>query len=219
MARLARVGRPCTSCEHHRELVRLRRDLHDGLGPSLAGILARADVLATLVNKESGDVHEVLGELRREASTFLGEMRRVLSDREPAELDSRDLAVALATLGRRMSAGVQVDVHVDDVSQVDWDSQVAAFWIVKEALTNVVKHAGASRCTVRVWADRGLRLSVVDNGAGGLGESGLGESGLGLSSMRDRASESGGWCDIADTGHGVTVTAHVPDWTCHDHAA
>lgn len=195
-------------------MARLRRDLHDGLGPTLAGILARADVLAALLSEESRDVREVVGELRQEASSFLGEMRRVLADREPAELEGRDLDAGLSALGARMSAGVDVEVSVGDVSQVSWDSQVAAFWIVKEALTNVIKHARAANCAVRVWADGGARLSVVDDGRGGLGF-----SGLGLSSMRERATELGGWCDIDDTGHGISVTAYVPDWECHDRAA
>ena len=200
------------SCAHHRELARLRRDLHDGLGPSLAGILARADVLAALVGQESRDVREVLGELRREASSFLGEMRRVLADRDPAELEDHDLAAGVRALAARMSA--DVEVTVGDVSRVSWDSQVTAFWIVREALTNVLKHSTASRCVVRISADAGIRLSVVDNGTGGLHA-----TGLGLSTMRERATERGGWCDIEDTGHGVSVTAYVPDWECHDHAA
>lgn len=212
MSRLVRVA--CTTCAHQRELTRLRRDLHDGLGPSLAGILARADVLSALLGEESRDAREVVSELRREASSFLGDLRRVLTDKEPAELSSGDLAAALAALGNRMSAGVRVEVTVDDVSHVSWDNQVAAFWIIKEALTNVVKHARATHCTVRVWSSDGLRLSVVDNGRGGLGD-----AGFGLTTMRDRATESGGWCEIEDTGHGVSVTAHLPDWECHDRAA
>ena len=116
------------------------------------------------------------------------------------------------------AAAGELDVRVDvgpDVAGAGWDSQVAAFWIVKEALTNVVKHARASVCVVRVWVDKGVRVSVVDDGHGGLTE-----SGLGLGSMRGRAAELGGWCDVVDTGHGVAVTAHLPEGrTSYDHAA
>ncbi len=216
MARLLRVERPCgAQCAHRQELTRLRRDLHDGLGPSLAGIMARADVLAALVN--SGDARALLSDLRREASSFLGEMRRVLADRTPAELEEGDLARGVDVLASRMRAasGVSFDVVVDDVSEVSWPCQVAAFWIVKEAVTNVVKHAHASRCVVRISLNDGLTVSIVDNGRGGLAP-----TGLGLSSMRDRATESGGWCDIDDTGQGISVTAHLPEgWERHDRAA
>jgi len=87
-------------CAHHRELARLRRDLHDGLGPSLAGIMVRADLLARLLSADAlPDGGELLQDLRREASAFLAEMRRVLTDRDPVELEGRDLAAGLAVLG------------------------------------------------------------------------------------------------------------------------
>jgi two-component system NarL family sensor kinase len=193
----------------------LRRDLHDGLGPSLAGIMVRADLLAQLMTEDdhglAGGGREVLRELRREASSFLAEMRRVLSDREPAELDRGGLAEALDALVQRIDAasGGRLSVRVDlgnEVDAVDRSSQVAALWIAGEALTNVVKHARATTCAVRVRRDRGLRLSVVDDGRGGLAE-----SGMGLGSMRGRAAELGGWCDVVDTGHGVAVTAYLPE--------
>jgi two-component system, NarL family, sensor kinase len=203
-------------CTHHQELTRLRRDLHDGLGPSLAGIMVRADVLAQLMNRDKAGAQEVLRDLRREASSFLAEVRRVLAARDPAELDDRDLSVALTRLASRThhTSGVHVEVLVDDrVSLTDWDSQVAAFWIVREALTNVVKHSSAATCTVRVWLDGDLCLSVVDDGRGGLDR-----SGVGLGSMRERAHELGGWCEVVDTGRGVTVSAQIPGGR-HDRAA
>jgi signal transduction histidine kinase len=176
--------------------------------------MVRADLLAHLLTKDDRDLpdgREVLRELRQEASAFLAEMRRVLSAREPTELDRADLADALAALVERITAAsgnhlsVRVDV-ADGVALTDRASQVAAFWIVREALTNVVKHAQATTCTVRVRLGKGLHLSVVDNGHGGLTE-----SGMGLSTMRERAAEFGGWCDVVDTGHGVAVTAHLPE--------
>lgn len=214
------VGRECAHC---RELTRLRRDLHDGLGPSLAGILLRADLVAQLMTTNEVAARETLDDLRHEAAAFMAELRRVLTDREPAELDDRDLTAGLTTLAGRMSAAsgdrLAVDVDVDrEVGALDRTTQVAAFWIVKEALTNVVKHAHATACAVRVSVDDGLRLSVVDNGRGGLAD-----SGIGLTTMRERATELGGRCDVADTGGGVAVTAYLPEDTeglaRHDRAA
>jgi signal transduction histidine kinase len=209
-------------CTHYAEVVRLRRDLHDGLGPGLAGIMMRADVLARMMTDDQGVAEEMLRDLRREAATFMTEFRRVLADREPAELEDRALADGVVTLARRMTsasgATMTVDVEVaDDVDELDRDVQVAGFWIVKEALTNVVKHACATRCAVRLWVDDGLRLSVVDNGTGA--GPGL-VSGVGLSSMGGRAAEFGGWCDVSDVGGGVSVTAHLPEgWDSDDRAA
>lgn len=209
-------------CTHYAEVVRLRRDLHDGLGPGLAGIMMRADILARMMTDDQGVAEEMLRDLRREAATFMTEFRRVLADREPAELEDRALADGVVILARRMTgasgATLTVDVEVaDDVDELDRDVQVAGFWIVKEALTNVVKHAGATRCAVRLWVDAGLRLSVVDNGAGA--GPGVG-SGVGLTSMTGRAAEFGGRCDVSDVGGGVSVTAHLPEgWDSDDRAA
>jgi two-component system NarL family sensor kinase len=197
-------------CEHQAEVQRLRRDLHDGLGPGLAGILIRADLLARQLDR--GPAEEMLRELRREAAAFMAEFRRVLADREPAELEGRSLADGLHVLADRMHVA-GLEIVIDVTGDAERDTQVAAFWIVKEALTNVVKHARATRCVVTVRD--GLRLSVVDNGGGGLHD-----GGVGLTSMRARAEELGGWCEVTDTGRGVAVTAHLPEGRSrHDHAA
>jgi signal transduction histidine kinase len=204
-----RTGR----CAHHAEVQRLRRDLHDGLGPGLAGILIRADLLARLLGHQ-GPAEEMLRELRREAAAFMAEFRRVLADREPTELEGRSLADGLRVLADRMHvSGLAIDLDV--TGDADRDTQVAAFWIVKEALTNVVKHANATRCAITVRADDGLRLSVADDGTGGLHD-----DGVGLTSMRARAEDLGGWCEVTDTGHGVTVSGHLPEGRSRDdHAA
>jgi signal transduction histidine kinase len=196
-------------------MVRLRRNLHDGLGPGLAGIMLRAEVLTDLMTANRGAAEEMLRELRHEAAAFMSEFRRVLADQSPAELDGHRLGDALRTLARRMSraTGETLDIRIDvdaDADEVDRATQVAAFWIAKEALTNVVKHAHAHTCEVRVWSDGGLRLSIVDDGIGGAG---LRRRGVGLTSMGSRAAELGGWCEVGDAtaaGAGVAVTAHLP---------
>lgn len=207
------------ACEHYREMVRLRRNLHDGLGPGLAGIMMRADILGQLMTANQGAAEEMLRELRREAAVFMTEFRRVLADQSPAELDGHQLDDALRTLGRRMSRAtggtLTVTTDVDPAAAaVDRTTQVAAFWIAKEALTNVVKHARARTCAIRVRVDAGLRLSVVDDGVGGVGGARLGRRGVGLTSMGSRAAELGGWCEVSDigldNGPGVSVTAHLP---------
>lgn len=194
-------------CVHYLEMMRLRRNLHDGLGPGLAGIMMRADILAQLMTANQGAAEEMLLDLRREAAAFMAEFRRVLANQTPAELEGHDLAEALDTVVRRMTSctELRVDLAVD-VADQDRVLQVAAFWIVKEALTNVVKHANASSCVIRVRADHGLCLSVVDDGVGGTLN-----PGVGLHSMRSRATELGGWCEVRDTGAGMAVTAHLPD--------
>jgi signal transduction histidine kinase len=197
-------------CAHHDELTHLRRDLHDGLGPSLAGIMIRADLLSQLVT-EDPVAARLVRDLRREAASFLAEFRRALAGREPAELAENDLAAGLSELAARFGDVLTVELDVE-LPETDRDVQVAAFWIVKEALTNVAKHARATSCVVRVRP--GLHLSIMDDGVGGLRG-----HGVGLTSMRDRAEELGGWCEVTETGAGVTVTAHLPAERHRDDAA
>jgi signal transduction histidine kinase len=195
--------------------MRLRRNLHDELGPGLAGIMLRADILSTLLSANQGPAEKVLRELRDEAATFMTEVRRVLADEIPAELEGNRLEDALATLAERMSAAtggrlrIRVDVDVDD-PRIDPAARTAAFSIAKEALTNVVKHSGASTCELRMWTADGIRMSIVDNGRGGPG---LRRPRGGLASMGGRATELGGWCEVAEGAApdtGVVVTAHLP---------
>jgi len=224
-ARTPRAGLPdaCSTgaCEHYQEMVRLRRNLHDGLGPGLAGIMLRADILAKLLSANQTAAEQMLRELRHEAAEFMTEFRRVLANQSPAEMEGRGLGEALRTLAERMSraTGETLTITLDEDPgadrQVDRATQVAAFWIAKEALTNVVKHAKARNCHIRVRVANGLHLSIVDDGVGaGIGTGvGNGGHGFGLTSMGSRAAELGGWCEITEgtaPGVGVGVTAHLP---------
>lgn len=207
-----------STCEHYREMVRLRRNLHDGLGPGLAGIMLRAEVIGELLDGDGGTARKMLDELRGEAAAFLAEFRRMLADQCPSELDGHGLAEALAELASRMcratGGALAVTVDVDPLAvDARHDTQVAAFLIAKEALTNVVKHADADSCAIRAATEGGrgarrLWLTVTDNGTG---RKNLTGSGVGLGSMRGRATELGGWCDVTATRAGVTVTASLPE--------
>ena len=86
--------------------------------------------------------------------------------------------------------------------------EVAAYWIAQEALTNVKRHAHAQHCSVRVAVEpTTLRLEIADNGAG----LSIGSSGIGLHTMKERAAEVGGTCEIGDrTGGGTVVLASLP---------
>jgi signal transduction histidine kinase len=201
-------------CEHFREALRLRRNLHDGLGPALAGMIMGVDVVRSIVRDDPHKAERILAELQGEATEVMAEFHWALACRGPRELDEHDLDEAVGTLARRLVAtsGSRLTIDVDvtaDVAHADRRAKVIAFWVIKEALSNVVKHACASFCSVRVWVDDGLRLEVVDNGRGGVG---LGSAGMGLASMAHRASEIGGWCDIRDGNPGVVVSACLP--TC-----
>jgi signal transduction histidine kinase len=195
------------------ERLRLRRDLHDGLGPVLAGaILQLGAVHAHLADGERGErgaalVDRITGELRRATV----DIRRVLDGLRPADLDQLGLGGVVAEHGRSLSAsGVEVAVSCDPLPPTTSPAaEVAAYRIVTEALTNVVRHAGARACWVDIRGRGGaLEISVADDGRGLPPDH---VPGVGLASMAERADELGGTLRVrARPAGGTIVHAWLP---------
>ena len=187
---------------------RLRRDLHDGLGPALAGHLLRLDVIAHVLEPNS-PATGLVDDLRDELRATVAEIRRVVEGLRPPAIDELGLAGSLEEAVRRLTIGTPtvVDLQVHDLPQLPAAAEVAAFRIVTEAVTNVVRHARAAACCVEVSvADGSLRLLVTDDGVG-LG--GGGGTGNGLQTMRERAEELGGQLRLT-SGRGTHVLAILP---------
>ena len=199
-------SRIVTAREEERK--RLRRDLHDGLGPSLAGILLKLQ--AAQSRREASERDAILTEIREETRAAITEVRRVVDDLRPPAIDEVGLVGAI----RQRAASLTTDRLVVEVSGPDQlpplpaAVEVAAFRIASEAMTNVAKHAGASRCRVEIELDTTLALTVTDNGRGSSGPTGRG---VGWTSMTERAAELGGSCTIASRGDGgLVVRALLP---------
>lgn len=191
---------------------RLRRDLHDGLGPALAGHLLRLDLIAGVVAADSA-AGALVDALRAELRDTVSEVRRVVEGLRPPALDELGLTDALIQASGRLVAGSGVIAHVraDPLPALPAATEVAAYRIATEALTNAVKHARATACTIELCLDENrLVLWVRDNGAGlGDGASGRGH---GLHTMRERAEELRGTFEAftAPGGSGSVVRAAFP---------
>ena len=180
---------------------RLRRDLHDGLGPELGSLSLKVDELRnrwpTLESPDAG-----LLELRAAVQGSIASVRRVVEGLRPAPLDELGLALALEHLALRGPPAVEIVVDVDPLPPLPAAVEVAVYAIAQEALANACRHSGAARITVVLIVGRGsLRLEVGDDGCGVTPRDG----GLGLSTMRERAEELGGRLTIADHAGGGTV--------------
>ena len=188
---------------------RLRRDLHDGLGPALAGFALKLDAVRGLVARDPTAADAALAELRDEVQRAIGDIRRLVYDLRPPALDDLGLLGALREHVGRLDGHIRFSLDVPDrLPPLPAAVEVAAYRIALEALTNVARHAGASACTLRLSVNGALELEVRDDGRG------LPESyrrGVGLESMRERAAELGGECTIerADR-NGTRVTALLP---------
>lgn len=189
---------------------RLRRDLHDGLGPTLAALTMRAEAAHDLVADERA--RRLLAEIVDDAETALADVRTLVDGLRPPALDSLGLAGALRAHATRQPAGLRVDVHAPhDLPALPAATEAAAYRIATEALANTRRHAGATRSWLRVEiADGTLRLEISDDGRG-IGPEDRDGSGVGLASMRERATELGGSCTIEERpGGGTRVQVELP---------
>lgn len=188
---------------------RLRRDLHDTLGPALAGsgfaLAAVENLLATDPEAARELLREVVADVRRDARV----MRTLAAATMPSPMPDGDLAAALADLARRWdSARVRVSVHVDLPVSPSVPTAETAFLVAAEAVTNAVRHSTATTVAVVASADRGaLRLEVRDDG-GGIAPGSA--EGVGVNSMRERVFLVGGELDLVTGATGTRITATLP---------
>lgn len=194
---------------------RLRRDLHDGLGPALTGIAFQADAVVNLAATDPPQVRALGENIRAGVTGAIADVRRLIYQLRPAALDDLGLVEALRRHAQRLDrrsdgALLQVDVHADgELPELPAAVEVAAYRIVTEALTNVTRHSLATRADVDVSDDHGaLLLTVRDDGRPTNGS--RWEPGVGLLSMVERAAELGGTVSAEPTPEGGRVEARLP---------
>jgi len=191
---------------------RLRRDLHDGLGPTLAGLTLGLDT-ARARSAGQPDLQELLGRLKAETQRAVTDVRRIVYGLRPPALDELGLAGSLREeVGRLQyeapALTVTLEAPADGLADLPAAIEVAAYRIVTEALTNVTRHAHATRCSVRLQLNHGLDVEVCDDGVG-LPEGW--RTGVGIASMRERVTELGGELVIEPSlPHGTKITARLP---------
>jgi signal transduction histidine kinase len=170
----------------------LRRDLHDGLGPSLATLTMQADTARELVYDDPAGAERLLGELVDQAQATVAEVRRIVHGLRPPALDELGLYGALELLATSLSSpGLEITVELPAARPtLSAAQEVAIYRIVQEALTNVSRHAAARQATVSLTDEQsGLALAICDDGSGPPQDAG---GGMGLHNMRERAEELGG---------------------------
>ena len=198
---------------------RLRRDLHDGLGPSLAGIVMGLDVVRSSLGRgDTARAGDLVGTVTGQARAAVDDVRRLVDGLRPPALDDLGLVGALRALlpagppAERENGAAPgtptVDITADgDLGSLPAAVEVAAYRIAAEAVTNAVRHSGATTVRVHVTpAPDTLTVRVRDDG---VGIDPRAPHGVGLASMRERAAELGGWCTVAPGGPGGPGTEVV----------
>jgi two-component system NarL family sensor kinase len=185
---------------------RLRRDLHDGLGPQLAAIALQLETVRDLASGPDTPAGAMAESLRMQMRDVVAEVRRIVDDLRPPALDDLGLGEALRQLVTRFDTeALSVDVGIDDLPPLPAAVEVGVLRLVGEALTNVARHSGARRCAVEVGVAGGqVVISVSDDGRG-ISPDVPAQEGVGLASMRERALELGGTCEVTSPADGGTV--------------
>jgi len=187
---------------------RLRRELHDGIGPSLAAIALKTGLAERHVPQ--GPARALLGEISGEVQNSIADVRRVVDTLRPPALDELGLVGALTARAAALSGDLEIAVSgPPDRPVLPAGVETAAYRIAVEAMTNAARHSGGSHCTVTITvADGRVEVAVVDDGAG---LPGFRRAGVGLRSMSERAAELGGTCEVASPdGAGTAVRALLP---------
>ncbi|MGW4518476.1 sensor histidine kinase [Streptomyces sp. NPDC004393] len=204
-------GRVVTALEEERR--RMRRDLHDGLGPTLTGIAYNADAAVNLIATDPDRAVQTLRGLRADAGDAINEIRRIVYGLRPRALDELGLvdAVRQRVAHLRCADGRPLDVTIsapDRLPPLPAAVEVAAYRVAVEAVTNIARHSdGATASLTLELPDAvSLRVSVADTGR-------CAEPwtpGVGIQSMHERVEQIGGTLTIHATPQGATITADLP---------
>jgi signal transduction histidine kinase len=188
---------------------RLERDLHDGIQQELVVLIAKARLARNQLDRDPSLAAETLAELQGSAQHALADLRSLARGIHPAVLSSRGLVEAVDAMAARMPLGVRVDAD-PAVREVRYAPEIegAAYFVVAEALANVLKHSGATEATVTIGAsDSCLRVAIADDGRGFDPDS-VRQSGL--RGLRDRVEALGGHLEIDGRGSGARLAVSLP---------
>ncbi|HWJ54205.1 MAG TPA: GAF domain-containing protein [Propionibacteriaceae bacterium] len=185
---------------------RIERDLHDGAQQRLVALALELRLAQQTVQAELPAFGDSIGQVAENLNGVLDELREISRGIHPAILSEGGLGPALRTLGRR--SAVPVQLKVQSGSRYPPSVEVAAYYVVSEALTNTAKHANASQANLVVWEENGtVRLRVSDDGVGGAQP----DEGTGLTGLRDRVEALGGSIDVTSPpGHGTVLDVSLP---------
>jgi signal transduction histidine kinase len=185
---------------------RIERNLHDGTQQRLVAIAMTLGLAEAKVATDAGAARRLITEARDDLSSALEELRMLSQGIHPGILTERGLGNAVDELALRTRLPVEVEVSLSE--RLPTQVETAAYYVIAEALTNVVKHARASRARVRVRREDGRALiAISDDGRGGADTRG----GSGLRGLRDRVEALGGLFALeSPVGAGTRIEVEIP---------
>ncbi|ASK66783.1 sensor histidine kinase [Brachybacterium avium] len=195
------------------ERLRIERDLHDGVQPRLVNLAMTLGIARSAIRADPDRAERLVGEAHAEAKGVMTDLRQLARGIHPAVLTDRGLDAALSALAARSRIPVTLDVDLSTTGgpALDREREAVAYFVVAEALTNIAKHAAASRAEVTVDQDQGtLHVRIRDDGRGGARVHRDGHS-TGLAGLTDRVRATGGVLELSSPpGGGTQLHARIP---------
>ena len=189
---------------------RIRRDLHDGLGPTLASMTLRMDALRNLLVNDPAKAEPLLEDIKKQAQGAIQDVRSLVYELRPPALDELGLAGAIqAHIEKQAGQQARIVLETDgQLHKLPAALEVAAYRIVMEGINNALRHAKASQIMVRLGVKKDILMVIVSDDGIGLQREVI--PGVGLRSMRERAEELGGSFHILKAEQGLRIEAHLP---------
>jgi signal transduction histidine kinase len=204
------VGRVVAAQELERK--RLARELHDETGQALTSILLGLKPLEQAVTDDEG--RAAIASVRELVVSTLQDVRRLAVELRPSALDDFGLVPAIERLAETFGGQTQIDVELESSlgdARLSPEVETTIYRIVQEALSNVVKHAGATRISILLTKRDGAVVAVIEDDGRGFDPAAVDDEGLGLVGMRERVGLVGGRLRIESAGGaGATLVAEVP---------
>jgi two-component system, NarL family, sensor kinase len=193
------------------ERVRLQRELHDGLGPTLTSIAFRVDAAGNTLRSDTDSAEQLISEVAADLRGVIDDVRRIVYGLRPIELDDLGLLGAVrqqvAAIPAQNGRAFAVELYAaEDLPELSAAMELAAYRIIVEGITNVLRHSTARTCAVTVTADDHLDLKISDSGT----PTAAWRPGVGIRSIRDRAEELGGTATAGPHEGGWVVHAQLP---------
>ncbi|MET9384057.1 histidine kinase [Streptomyces sp. NPDC002928] len=190
------------------ERLRLARDLHDLLGHSLSLITLKSELAGRMLPDHPDKAAQQVADIEQVSRQALVDVREAVTGYRRPRLADELAGTQVALTAAGVTAGVPV---APDLTGIPEESESALAWALREAVTNVVRHSGARRCTVELLRRQTLdglvlELSVEDNGSGGSGDG----PGNGLTGLTERLEKAGGTLEAGSLKHGFRLVARVP---------
>jgi len=205
-----RLSRQRLISTREEERRRIRRDLHDGLGPTLASLTLRLDAVRNLLSTDPQKAEKLLIELKEQTQSTIQDVRTLVYELRPPALDELGLLGALRNfIDQHTSASRQIYLGVPvPLPPLPAAVEVAGYRIVMEAINNAIRHSSASSVTVKIRPEgENMVIEVCDDGVGMSKDA---VAGVGLASMRERAEELGGHFTVLTSQRGVHLQVVLP---------